>query len=501
MATLRLRGNARPMRELVFAVPKRGARALYLRIADAIRQAILDGRARPGEYLPSSRALGDSLRAHRQTVMDALGELVAEGWLVAEPRRGYRVSTSLPDRFTHASPPQAPVRPDSHAMRWNIVRDFRLSASLPTPRIRHSFRSHPDLRLFPFDEFRSCIAESLRRSPARCFGYGDPAGHAALVNELESYLRRVRALTGRRLVVTNGSQDALFLAAQVLVAPGDVVAMETPGYPSAEAAFRCAGATIARVRVDGEGVDPSAFEAAAKKQRLRLLYLTPLHQFPTTVTLSVSRRFEIYEVAARHGVGIIEDDYDHEFHYKSQPLAPLASHDPAGLVIYASSFSKVLFPSARIGVLAVPEALYEPLRGLRRVATNQSDFLMQDALARWMRSGGFERHLRKMRRVYEERRDVMSDLLAAEKERGRDLRWTRPDGGMAMWVRFPTDAARLSVEATRLGVHAPTANEFAGARSRSNFLRLGFSMQTPTELKSGVALLMQAADATFATRR
>ena len=315
-----------------------------------------------------------------------------------------------------------------------------------------------------------------------------------LVNELESYLRRVRALTGRRIVITNGSQDALFLAAQVLVAPGDVVAMETPGYPPAEAAFRCAGATIARVRVDGEGVDASAFAATAKRQRLKLLYLTPLHQFPTTVTLSLSRRFEVYEIAARHGVAILEDDYDHEFHYKSQPLAPLASYDPAGLVVYASSFSKMLFPSARIGVLAVPEALYEPLRGMRRVASNQSDFLMQDALARWMRSGAFERHLRKMRRVYEERLNVLNDLLMVEKGRGRDLRWTRPDGGMALWVRFPTDALQLSIEAARFGVHIEPQNELAGARSRSSFVRLGYSMQTPTELRSGVALLMKAAD-------
>ena len=135
------------MRELALSVPK-GARALYLRIADAIRRAIEDGRARPGERLPSSRALGDSLGAHRQTVMAALGELVAEGWLIAEPRRGYRVSEALPDRFTHAaSPPSRPARP---AMQWNLARDFRLSIPMPAPPIRHSFRSHPDLRLFFF---------------------------------------------------------------------------------------------------------------------------------------------------------------------------------------------------------------------------------------------------------------------------------------------------------------------------------------------------------------
>ncbi len=252
-----------------------------------------------------------------------------------------------------------------------------------------------------------------------------------------------------------------------------------PGYSAAVAAFESAGARIAPLPVDEQGLDPSTFEAAARKARLKLLYLTPLHQHPTTVTLPPARRTAIHEIAARYGVAILEDDYDHEFHYRSQPLAPMASQDPCGLVIYVSSFSKILFPSARIGILGVPESLYEPLRSMRRIVSSQNDFLTQDALARWMRSGGFERHVRRMRRVYEERRDVMVSILEAERSAGREVEWSTPDGGMAVWVKFPKDGRRISSKAAQLRVSAPAEGEFLRYQGATNHLRLGFSMQTP----------------------
>jgi GntR family transcriptional regulator / MocR family aminotransferase len=481
------------MKALALTLSK-SRRALYLRVADTVRAAIRAGQVRPGERIPSSRSLAEALHAHRQTVMDALGELVAEGWLVAEPRRGYRVCLSLPDDLLRARASDVGRGGASSTMKWTLARDLRLPAPPPAGAIRHSFRSHPDLRLFPFAELKSCIADSLRRSRAERFGYDDPARHSALAAELETYLRRVRALTGRRILVTHGAQEAIFLVGLLLISPGDDVAVESPGYPPALAAFACAGARVVPIRVDGEGIDPAAFEAAVKRRRPKLLYLTPLHQYPTTVTLPVARRFAIREIAARHGVAILEDDYDHEFHYRSQPLAPMASDDDAGLVIYVSSFSKVLFPSARIGLMAVPEVLYEPLRGIRRVVTHQNDFLIQDALARWMRSGGFERHIRRMRRIYEERRDAMNECLLDARRRGRELEWSNPDGGMAMWVKLPVQAARVSMEAARLGVSAPAEGEFLGSRSPPRFLRLGFSMQTPAELRKGIALLMTAID-------
>jgi len=253
-------------------------RALYLRIADAVRRAIRDGQLEPCERIPSTRTLGDLLGAHRQTVMDALGELVAEGWLVAEPRRGYRVNATLPVRFTSVARRETPRGPHPRLMTWRLARDVRIAAVPAAPPIRYSFRSHPDLRLFPFAELRSSIAESLRWSRAERFGYGDPAGHSGLVEVLDAYFRRTRALKGRRILVTHGSQEAISLASQLLVAAGDYVGVEAPGYAPAVAAFRSAGARIVPIRVDREGIDPAALSVAAKKHRLRLLYLTPLHR-------------------------------------------------------------------------------------------------------------------------------------------------------------------------------------------------------------------------------
>ncbi len=476
------------MKALSLALPG-GKRALYLRIADAIRAAVKSGQLRAGERIPSTRTLSRSLHAHRQTVMVALAELVAEGWLLAQPRRGYVVCHSLPDDFIRS---QARAAADSvpSRMRWKLSRDVRLAPASPRTPARYSFRSHPDLRLFPFSDFRACINEALRRSGVKLLGYGDPAGHPALQAELEIYLRRVRALTRRKVLVTHGSQEAIFLAGQLLLSPGDEVVVEARGYPPAHAAFRAAGARVVPVPIDDQGLVPAAFEAQVAKRRPRLLYLTPLHQFPTTVTLPATRRLAIYAIAARHRIAILEDDYDHEFHYRSQPLAPMASDDPYELVIYVSSFSKVLFPSARVGFMAVPDVLYEPLRGLRRLVSHQNDFLMQDALARWMRAGGFERHLRKMRRVYEARRDAMNAYLLAEKSRGHTLEWRLPDGGMAIWVRTAVDAERTWAEATRLGIE-PHTDELERA-APSNFLRLGFSKHSPSELRSGLALLMTA---------
>jgi GntR family transcriptional regulator/MocR family aminotransferase len=246
------------------------------------------------------------------------------------------------------------------------------------------------------------------------------------------------------------------------------------------------------VKVDEQGMDPDALEAAIAKGVLHLIYLTPHHQYPTTVTLPAARRLRIYELASRHQIPIIEDDYDHEFHFRCQPIAPLASNDPSGLVIYVSTLSKVMFPSIRIGALAVPSALYEPLNSLRTIVTRQNSIILQDAVARWMDSGGFERHLRRMRRVYEERRDTSVAALAQAKARGLPLSWAAPDGGMAMWVDCGADADEVARLAAEAGVFVnPESNYHLGPPRRRTHLRLGYANQNPEELRAGFGLLME----------
>ncbi|MGH8370004.1 MAG: PLP-dependent aminotransferase family protein, partial [Gammaproteobacteria bacterium] len=375
------------MHDLILAVPKDG-RPGYLRIAEGLRAAINAGRVQPGERLPSSRSLADMLGVHRHTVIAAMDELVAEGWLEAGERRAHRVVKELPSQFfqprTHGKSSCL-----SRKIKWQFARQVNASACGPSQDKAGAYKyvfqgGQPDLRLFPYNEFRACMAESLRKSPVVRSGYSDPAGHQPFIERLEGYLGHMRALTGRKIIVTHGTQEGVFLAAQLLINPGDKVAVEALGYSSAWDAFESAGGELVPVKVDESGMDADALEAAIAKHRIRCIYLTPHHQYPTTVTLTAARRMRIYELASQHQIPIFEDDYDHEFHYRCQPIAPLASTDPCELVIYASTMSKVMFPSMRIGFLAVPEALYRPLINLRTIITRQNSVFLQDAVARWM---------------------------------------------------------------------------------------------------------------------
>lgn len=477
------------MRDLILSLAAE-RRPLYLKIADAVRGSIQSGRIAPGEILPSTRSLGRDLKTHRHTVMSAFDELVAEGWLVVSPRSGYRVTESLPSQFFEPARLSA-GRSHERTHRWRLARSAPPLTSPPTA--RYAFQSgHADLRLFPHDEFRSCVVDALRLSRGKVLEYGDPIGHPPLIAELKTYLRRVRAISDREIVVTHGSQEAIYLAAQLLIKPGDAVAVERHGYPPAWEALKAAGARLIPLEIDSEGLDPDSFASAIQRHRLRLLYMTPLHQYPTTVTLPISRRLRIYELASRAGVPILEDDYDHEFHYRSQPLAPLASQDPDGRVIYVSTFSKVLFPSARIGFMAVPRLLAASLAGYRKIVSRQNETVLQDALARWMRAGGFERHLRKMRRRYDERRICIGDLLGRAKQAGLPLQWRTPDGGMAIWVDVGTDADRLAKRAAQAGVYVQSGSHFAMGKSPSRHLRLGFANQSPAEIERGMELLFEA---------
>jgi GntR family transcriptional regulator/MocR family aminotransferase len=251
-----------------------------------------------------------------------------------------------------------------------------------------------------------------------------------------------------------------------------------------------AGARLVGLPLDAHGLDPDAFARLCRRRRVRLLYLTPLHHYPTTVTLAAPRRAAVYAVAARHGVTILEDDYDHEYHYGSLPLPPLAADDPAGLVVYVSTLSKLFFPSARLGFAVVPERLRADFLRVRALTSTQNDALMQDAFARWMRDGGFLRHLRRTRRTYAKRRDAMLATLAAAQARGAALDFAPPEGGMAVWLGTPWDTERLAAAAEREGlfVQPEAPNRLDGGPGRH--LRLGFAGHTPEEAAAGLARLL-----------
>jgi GntR family transcriptional regulator/MocR family aminotransferase len=482
------------MQKVLFVLAE-GDRDKTSRISDAIRVAIQEARLKPGEKLPSSRELAKDFGVHRQTILLALEELVSEGWIIAELRRGYKVAASLPHHYYAKSPSLgiAVAAPTSVlATVLKINKDPKLPA--PSP-VRWNFRSgRSDLRLFPRDELRSCLVDGLRRNKTAILDYGDAAGHPMLIEELTNYLRLVRSIRDRELIVTNGCQEAIYIAAKLLIKAGDKVAMEALSYPIAMNTFRRLGADLQAVAIDDEGMIPEALDDLCQKQKIKLLFLTPNHHFPTTVTMTAARRKAIYDVALRHSVIILEDDFDHEYHYASSPPAPIATIDNHGLVIYASSLSKIMFPAARVGFLALPQGVKETFLEEKLFVSIQSGLLMQDAIARWMKSGGALAHLNRTRRVYEQRLKGLNRVLQEFKTQGLPLEWRIPDGGMAIWVKTAWDTKALAQQAEKNGILVQHEEASRIDGQAGQHLRIGFARHTEEETLEGIRALFRLAE-------
>jgi GntR family transcriptional regulator/MocR family aminotransferase len=468
---------------------KASGKAMYLRISHAIRQAIKDGQLKANEQLPSARLLAEQLSVNRHTIMAAYQELIAEGWIESRQRRGYFVMSSLPVEHSINIKPKDVV---PKTFNWRLVKG---SVAVPERRSQgcnYNFSGGcPDISLFPFKAFSSYINDTLCRPDITALNYGANQGHPSFIEQIEIYLRRVRSLTGKKVIIVNGSQEALYLVSKVLLKSGDQVAVEKLGYLPAWQVFRDCGAELVGITQDEQGIDPEHLELMAKAHKLRLIYLTPLHQYPTTVTLPVARRLQIYQIAAKYQIPVIEDDYDHEFHYRCQPLAPMAADDPHGLVIYLSTFSKIMFPGIRMGFIAVDEGLANALVSYRTITNHKPNVVIQDAIARWMADGAFERQLRKLTRSYEKRRDHMQSILIGYQQKGLKLEYLVPDGGMAMWIKVPVDADILAREALQYGIFIQSENEFHLERSDSlnRYVRIGFAGMTESKLTQGLDLL------------
>jgi GntR family transcriptional regulator/MocR family aminotransferase len=378
--------------------PRRGlASQLYL----ALRERILDGRLRSGTRLPAGRELAEVLGVSRNTVGRAVDQLYAEGYVQARVGDGTYVAplTLHSERTTGVANSPAP----SAALQRVQAQQLRV----PPAGAPRAFRvGVPAFDLFPFETWARLQARFWRKpSPAR-LGYGDPAGDAQLRELVAAYLRNSRGLhcDPTQIVITCGAQQAISLCAQLLVDPGDRVAIENPGYRAAGHAFAAAGAELCGVPVDADGLDTTAL---AQVQDCRLVYVTPSHQYPTGVTLSLPRRLELLEWAERNDGWIIEDDYDGEYRYSGTPLAPLAALDRQERVIYVGTFCKITFPALRLGYLVLPPALAPLFAQRRALDMRNSEIGTQVVMAEFIAAGHFQRHIRRMRVAARSRRDAL----------------------------------------------------------------------------------------------
>ena len=463
---------------------------LYLKIAFAIRSSIEVGNALPLDKLPSARSLATELSVNRHTVMAAYNELVAQGWVETKLRKGYWVAETLPIYDSLGSKPLKEDEGVKH--QWRLAKANDTPPAKAASRYKINFAGgNPDIALFPFNEFRGFMSDALNRPDIEELNYGDNNGYGPFIKEVSTYLRRVRSINDKEIIVVNGTQEALYILSQVLINRGDKIAVESLGYQPAWNAFENAGAQLIAVKQTEQGIDVDDFEQLIKTHHIRLLYLTPLHQYPTTTTLAMSKRKKIYLLAQQYNIAIIEDDYDHEFHYNSQPLAPMAATDPAGLIIYLSSFSKILFPGIRLGIIAVDKSLSRHLVNYRTLINHKANVLLQDALARWMKDGGFERHLRKATRLYQKRRQCMVELLNEFIEEGLNITFSIPAGGMALWVNVGGNAQYIAQQAQTKGVFLLAENNFHLDKSKDQdkYLRLGFAGQNEDKIRQGLLLL------------
>lgn len=376
---------------------------LSARIYRQLLDAVLDGRLRAGERLPPTRELALRLDVSRNTVTVAYERLAAEGLLSGRIGAGTFVSTErLSATQTRRAPPGA-VQP---RRLWESISMPPDITPVPHP---YDFRvGVPDARLFPLTTWRRLIARELRPGAIRSAAYGESSGYAGLRAAIARHVgvsRSVRA-SADDVIVTQGAQQALDLIGRVLIAPGDCVAVEEPGYTPVRRLFHSLGAQVVGVSVDSEGLDVSAIPKAA-----RLVYVTPSHQFPLGVPMSLARRTALLAWAERRGAVVIEDDYDSEFRFEGRPLDPMQSLDRSGRVVYVGSFSKVMLPILRLGFLVAPASLQPALRTAKQLADWHGELPTQAALARFIDEGLLARHIRKVAREYAIRRERIATGL------------------------------------------------------------------------------------------
>jgi GntR family transcriptional regulator/MocR family aminotransferase len=353
----------------------------------------------------------------------------------------------------------------------------------------------PDWDTFPRQVWGRLTARQVRERSEQLASYGDPAGYRPLREAIATHLGQTRGVrcSAEQVVVVNGSQQGADLLVRLFLDPGDHAALEDPGYAGAALTLRAHGMTVRPVPVDDDGLDVSALPSPDDPAAPRLVYVTPSHQFPTGATLSLPRRLRLLEWAARRGALIVEDDYDSDFRYSGRPLESLQGLDTHGVVAYVGSFSKALFPPLRVGFVVLPPRLVEPFVAAKWLADRQTATLDQQVLSDFIGEGHFERHLRRMRRLYQGRRDT---LLRALRTHFGDTLTPGGDGAglhLVGWLPAGEDATALSLEAARLGVAAPPLDPYYQGKVRRPGLMLGYAALDEVRIVEGIARLAHAA--------
>ena len=474
---------------------------LYIQLRDQIRALVHGGDLRPGERIPASRELATQLGVHRTTVANAYAELESEGLISGHVGRGTFIRGENVARKISAVPHSTSVE---GSLRWeSLFADERGEEILSrltqaAPRGSISFvMARPAAEFFPIEELRKCSNAVWRREGTEILQFGPSDGYPPLKQALVAMLRSEGYEAGdENLLITDGCQQALDLVCKAFLRPGDTVLLENPAYPGALAVFTGARARILGVPVKTEsgpgmipGVDVSAIEAVLMQNRVKMMVLTPDFHNPTGTTLPVAERRRLLEIAARFQVPVIEDHIYARLSARGERVPSLKQLDRSNIVIQVDSFSKIAFPGMRVGWIVAPSNVIERLRLVKQSTDLHTGHLAQAILAEYVRRGLLGRHLERTRKAYSRR------LAALEQALGRHMpsgtKWTRPEGGMCVWVELPPgfDSNELLIHTRERGVVFAPGRYFYFQNPQPNTLRLGFAGVAEREIARGIATL------------
>jgi GntR family transcriptional regulator/MocR family aminotransferase len=489
------------LNELIVINPRSGM-PVYLQISNSFIQHIVQGRLRKNLKLPGTRELASLLSINRMTAVAAYEELKSQGWIEMLPRKGTFVKAKLP----LLSPKQLsidvpefrpPVQPGFHYDKKRII-PVLTSDFPPTGKLVFN-DGFPDVRLAPIEELTRCMRSLSRLSANKKYlMYGGAQGTLLLRQTLANFLCDTRGLsvTADNLLITKGAQMGVFIAASVILKPGDDVIVGMPGYSTANLTFQQLGARLNYVAVDEEGLDITTVEKLCKKKKIRMVYVIPHHHNPTTVTLTPERRMHLLELAARYKFAIIEDDYDYDFHYSSKPIMPMASHDHKGNVIYIGTLTKTFAPAIRFGFMIAPQHFIQTATYFRKSIDTQGDSLMENAIAELYKDGTITRHIKKSVGLYKERRDHFCELL--QKELLDRISFKIPDGGMSVWTKFlKDDLTIVARNAFDRGLIMRDGTDYDIGKQKYNSVRLGFASLDFKEQVQAVKILKETVSGSF----
>ena len=462
---------------LEIQLDKKSNTALYLQIADAIINAIKSGKLSSGNALPGSRQLAVLLHVNRNTVIEALDVLTAEGWLITMDRKGTFVADVLPESGLEKKQQQK-ANTTEEEIKPHLVFDDGL----------------PDSRLAPMTDLARAYREIFnRKSRWQIMGYSNEFGNTEFRKAIAQMLnfKRGMNISLDQICITRGSQMAMYLAAHSLFSKGDFVMIENPGYQPAWKAFENAGAALLPVSITPDGLNLDEVEEYLKKYNtIKAIYVTPHHQFPTTVTMSLKKRLKLIELSNKYGFTIIEDDYDHEFHFGQRPILPISSYETAQNFIYIGTLSKIVAPALRIGYLVSTPERIEKVGEHRKIIDVQGDNIMEEAVLHLINEGIIKRHLKKTNLIYKAKRDYFESLC---KQHLKDkITFTKPEGGLAFWI-VPNDTIDLPFVCQQLlakGIKIMNPENFSCTNSASGF-RLGYASLTEQQMEQGIIALSE----------